>query len=317
MSGARSSPGAVLICVSALLLVAINCVLAIQRTAITSDEIIHIPAGYYAWVKGEYRMNAEHPPLAKMWSAIPLVFFLPRDEGPAEASGNFSARGGKFYTHFWEVNRDAFLRIWFWTRTAMVGFTIALGILLFIATRRWFGPRAAVFAILLYALEPTILGHGKLVHTDIAASFMYLLFFFVADGYRRTPSTWRALLLGVVTGLALLTKFSMIILLPVLAAIFISRLWQARGNPNERTRAEPSDPCKRRAGTHDSGGIWVSQCAAGPGCPVDRIAGRASLPGSAYDPDSLACISHRLPFRNIRCGVPQQRRALFVDSRQV
>jgi len=213
---------------------AANCVLAIHRTGLTSDEVIHIPAGYYSLTTGEYRMNAEHPPLAKMWSALPLLLFLPNDEGPADAPGNFSQRGGQFYGHFWRVNQGVFQRIFFWARTAMVAFAIVLGILLFVATRRWFGSAAAVFSVLLYSLEPTILGHGRLVHTDIPAAFMYLLFFVALDGYRRNPSTSRALGIGLVTALAILTKFSMIVLLPVLSAFFLVRLWQLRGNHKAR-----------------------------------------------------------------------------------
>jgi 4-amino-4-deoxy-L-arabinose transferase-like glycosyltransferase len=222
----------VLISGAALLVMAANCVLAIHRTGLTGDEVIHIPAGYYSLTAGEYRMNAEHPPLAKMWSALPLILFLPHDKGPANAPGNFSQRGSQFYGHFWSVNQDSFQGIFFWARAAMVAFTVALGILLFLATHRWFGSVAAVFAVLLYSLEPTILGHGRLVHTDIPAALMYLLFFVVLDRYRRNPSTLWALGIGLVTAFALLTKFSMIVLLPVLGVFFLIRLWRFRGTPN-------------------------------------------------------------------------------------
>jgi hypothetical protein len=50
----------------------------------------------------------KHPPLAKMWSALPLILFLPQDQGPAEATGNFSERGSQFYGHFWSVYRDTY-----------------------------------------------------------------------------------------------------------------------------------------------------------------------------------------------------------------
>jgi len=226
----RLSP-TVLISGAALILMAANCILAIQRTGLTSDEVIHIPAGYYSLTTREYRMNAEHPPLAKMWSALPLILFVPHDDGPENASGNFSQRGGQFLSHFWAVNETAFQRIFFWARTAMVAITVALGILLFLATRLWFGPIAAVFAVLMYTFEPTILGHGRLVHTDIPAAFMYLLFFFTLDGYSRNPSRLRALGIGLVTAAALLTKFSMIVLLPVLAVFVLVRLWRMQRPP--------------------------------------------------------------------------------------
>jgi 4-amino-4-deoxy-L-arabinose transferase-like glycosyltransferase len=171
-------------------------------------------------------MNAEHPPLAKMVAAIPLLFFVPRDTGPAEGPWNFSERGANFYNHFWSINRAMFLSIWFWARTAMLVFTIALGGLLFWATRRWFGSTAAIFAILIYSLEPTILGHAKVVHTDVPAACVYLLFFVTLYAYAEQPILRKAVLLGLVTGLALVTKFSMVVLLPVLAVFFLFKARQ-------------------------------------------------------------------------------------------
>src|SRR6185436_10538640 len=109
----------------------------------------------------------------------------------------------------------------FWARAAMLVFAIALGVLLFWATRQWFGSTAAVFAILLYSLEPTILGHSKIVHTDIPAAFVYLLFFVVVYAYAARPVLRNAILVGIVTGVALATKFSMIVLLPFLATYFL------------------------------------------------------------------------------------------------
>jgi len=218
--------GPTLICIAALAFMTLNCIFAIEKTSITADEVIHIPAGYYSLTAGEYRMNAEHPPVAKMVAAIPLLFFVPQDTGPADAPGNFSERGAHFYNHFWDRNRIAFVSIWFWARAAMLIFAIALGALLFVTTRRWFGSTAAVFAILLFSLEPTILGHAKIVHTDIAAAFVYLLFFVVLYAYADRPTLRNATLLGLATGLALATKFSMVVLLPVLAAYFLFHIWR-------------------------------------------------------------------------------------------
>src|SRR4051794_15464564 len=37
------------------------------------DETSHLPAGYTYWKTGDFRMNPEHPPLAKLWAALPLL----------------------------------------------------------------------------------------------------------------------------------------------------------------------------------------------------------------------------------------------------
>ena len=64
-------------------------------------------------------------------------------------------------------------------RVMMIVLALGLGILTFAFTRSLFGPRAAVIAVALYTLEPTVLGHGRIVHTDLPGAFAFLFFFFV------------------------------------------------------------------------------------------------------------------------------------------
>src|SRR3979490_3270921 len=70
------------VCAALLLLMAVNLVAAISRKSITNDEVVHIPAGYYHLVAGDFQLNKEHPPLVKMWATLPLLFVQP-DEPPA------------------------------------------------------------------------------------------------------------------------------------------------------------------------------------------------------------------------------------------
>jgi 4-amino-4-deoxy-L-arabinose transferase-like glycosyltransferase len=101
----------------------------------------------------------------------------------------------------------------------MIVLTLALGILIFFYARSLFGSRAGAIALALFTLEPTVLAHGRIVHTDLPVALAFLLFFFVLRIYLRARTTRNALLLGLATGLALLTKFSMIVLLPVLVCL--------------------------------------------------------------------------------------------------
>jgi hypothetical protein len=222
-------------CTCLLLLMAVNLLGAIFRKSITNDEIVHIPAGYYHLVAGDFQLNNEHPPLVKMWAALPLLFIQPVEPAPPDDSNaNFSARTWSFHQEFWNANRERFLTIGFWPRVMMVPVTVALGVVIFFFTRRLFGPRAAVFAVALFSLEPTILAHGRIVHTDVPAALAYLFFFFTLFRYSEAP-TWRqAILLGTVTALALLTKFSMLVLAPVLLCYAIACLWKTRLNSAQR-----------------------------------------------------------------------------------
>jgi hypothetical protein len=204
-----------------LLLMAINMFAAISHKGITNDEIVHIPAGYYHLVAGDFQLNNEHPPLVKMWAALPLLLIQPQEAPPtaAEKQGVFNGLTWSYEHRFWQNNVTQFGRILFWTRAMMIVLTIGLGILIFAYARSLFGPRAAVIAVALYTLEPTVLAHGRLVHTDLPAAFAFLFFFFALRIYLKARTTRNALLLGLAGGLALLTKFSMIVLLPVLGCL--------------------------------------------------------------------------------------------------
>lgn len=220
-----------------LLLMAVNMFAAISHKGITNDEIVHIPAGYYHLVAGDYQLNNEHPPLIKMWAALPLLLIQPQEAPPTEAEkqGVFNGLTWSYEHRFWQANIAQFGRILFWTRAMMIVLTVGLGVLIFSFARALFGPRAGVIAVALYTLEPTVLAHGRLVHTDLPAAFAFLLFFFVLRIYLKARTTRTALLLGLATGLALLTKFSMIVLLPVLAGLaLLGLLFASRLKENRR-----------------------------------------------------------------------------------
>jgi len=225
------------VCATLLVVLAANLLTAISRKSITNDEIVHIPAGYYHLVDGSFQLNNEHPPLVKMWAALPLLFIQPDEPPPlTNADENFSERTWEFHARFWQANRARFVAICFWTRAMMVPLALVLGALIFLYARKLFGEAAAIFAVALYVLEPTVLAHARIVHTDVPAALAYLSFFYALHLYADARTTRRALLLGLVGGLALVTKFSMVVILPILAAALLIFRWQGRGEGGKKSR---------------------------------------------------------------------------------
>src|SRR4030095_7179410 len=51
----------------------------------TIDEPVHLLGGYYYLKWGDFRVNPEHPPLVKMWAALPLLWMNIRDPRPANS----------------------------------------------------------------------------------------------------------------------------------------------------------------------------------------------------------------------------------------
>jgi len=210
-----------------LFLMAVNlCSLAATKT-ITNDEVVHIPPGYHYLRARDFRLNPEHPSLMKMWASLPLLVIKP-ERGSTSGAPNqdWGQRTLTTSMNFWRVNRDRYKAISFWARLPMIAITLALGVLIFIYGRQLFGARAAALSVALFSLEPTLLGHGWIVHTDIAAAFGYLLFFFSLQHFCRAPTFRRAVYFGLAAGFALLTKFSLVIIVPVFLIALGYAIWR-------------------------------------------------------------------------------------------
>jgi dolichyl-phosphate-mannose-protein mannosyltransferase len=199
-----------------LMVMGVNLFSQAARKSLTNDELVHIPSGHRYLVAADFRFNPEHPPLAKLWAALPLPFVHLRYTQPDERSNQDYLQFTQTYsTEFWQLNEHRWWAITFSSRLPMVVITLALGALIFTYAKTFFGRRAALFAVAMFAVEPTMLAHGWIVHTDIPAAFAYLLFFFTLQRYLMGPTFRRAVWLGLATGIALATKFSLAIVLPI------------------------------------------------------------------------------------------------------
>ena len=211
-----------LFCAALLLLMAANMISVIARKSITIDEWVMIPAGYYHLTAGDYRPVNEHPPFAKLLSAAPLL--LADTKAPSIDSQHphdYEYFLGLFQ-NFWRMNAAQVDYLSFWARMPLIAVTILLGALVFVFARRHWGERVALFAVALFALEPTMLAHGRVVQTDVPSALAFLLFVFAFYEYLKAPNARRAGYVGLAAGLAAVTKFSMIVLGPVLGITFIA-----------------------------------------------------------------------------------------------
>jgi hypothetical protein len=226
------------ICAVLLAIMSLQMFAVISRKSITLDEIVMTPAAYYHLAAGNFQLVNEHPPLAKVIAGIPLLFIQPNEVKPDQIVGEPGSNREKwsYEERFWENNPNLFESLSFWSRVPAIMLTVLLGLLIFKLARELFGPLAAVLAIALFALEPTVVAHGRVVQTDIPAAFGYLLLFFTMYRYARNLTFKNVAWIGAAAGVALLAKFSMLLAGPVLAVFFGWLLWRARkSDPGRRT----------------------------------------------------------------------------------
>ncbi|HEX8338250.1 MAG TPA: glycosyltransferase family 39 protein, partial [Pyrinomonadaceae bacterium] len=151
--------------------------------------------------------------------AAPLVLLGAEAPAVGEGARDYEYFLGRF-EEFWRMNADRLDYLCFWARVPAVALALALGALVFVFARRHWGGRAALFAVTLYALEPTLLAHGRVVQTDVPSALALLLFSFALYEYLRAPAAGRAACVGAAAGFAAVTKFSMVALGPVLCVAF-------------------------------------------------------------------------------------------------
>src|SRR6266851_3922754 len=120
---------------------------------------------WYHLAAGNFQLVNEHPPLAKIIVGIPLLFVQPNEVKPEQIHGAPGSIPEKwsYAERFWEDNPDRFESLSFWPRIPLIILTVALGLLIFRFSRELFGPLAAVLSVALFALEPTVLAHGRVV----------------------------------------------------------------------------------------------------------------------------------------------------------
>jgi len=106
-------------------------------------------------------------------------------------------------------------------RTAMLIYPLLLGALIFMYARRYFGRLPAAAALFLFATNPTVLAHSSLITTDVCAACTFFLAFLACKWALDSSAVWRGVLAGGALGLALLAKYTGILLIPLLLLLFL------------------------------------------------------------------------------------------------
>ena len=214
--------------------------LSMQNFSPAYDEITHLPSGFSYLKTGELKLNPEHPPLIKMLAATPLLFLnLKFDFNDPNLAGS--------KTDEWQFGRDLLFnngtdRVIFWGRIPVMLLSVLLGWYVFKWGKELFGYRAGVIGLFIYALMPNIIAHAQFVTMDLgvtAFSFiaMYHLWKFIVPVPRLSVvetkskmnglgATRHLIFAGLFLGLALGSKFSAVLLMPIsliLLAIYIQK----------------------------------------------------------------------------------------------
>lgn len=187
------------------------------------DEIPHVGAGYSYATKGDYRLNPEHPPLAKDVAGL-VLSLLPINQSAfstqywtSDINGQWNF--GRSLVYNPANNVDLITRT---AKTAMLLFFVLSAVLIYKWSNKKYGPRAAFIATLLFSFSPTVLAHSRFVTTDMPALFGVLLGTYFFINFLEKPNREKFWLAAIAFGVAQLTKFSAVLLAPLFVLMVIA-----------------------------------------------------------------------------------------------
>ncbi|MDO8610148.1 MAG: glycosyltransferase family 39 protein [bacterium] len=160
------------------------------RESPTYDEITYVEDGYQFLVNQDFRFDPFSPPLAKEIIALPALINK-------------------------VVLRDLVI---FWPRMMVILFTIALGIIVYLFSKRMFGNLAGKLALAFYIFEPNILANGHYATADLIFTFFLVLSLFIFWSWKNKFTNRRIVIFSVILGMLMSTKITSIpfLILPII-----------------------------------------------------------------------------------------------------
>lgn len=229
-----------------------------RQDSATVDETTFLSAGYTYWKGYRFTMVPEHPPLSQMLPAVPLLFmdlkYSPNARALLEGRVGYSWTRpwagpirawqelfpqGRDNWYFWALpesqlfgqmfvydgtnNGDAMM---FAGRVMQILLTLGVGVLIFCWIRWATGnDLAALAGLAAWVFNPNALAHGHLTTTDMGVTFGMTAATFAFARLLEKPSPRTAVICGAATGVALLMKFTAVILAPMFIVLALMQ-WQ-------------------------------------------------------------------------------------------
>lgn len=171
----------------------------------TFDEPFGLVNGL-AWLTGTAWYAETDPPLPLAWSALPLWAggrTVPSPDTPQPNVDAFKMGQALLYDMGNDPEQLIFLG------RLMISLTwLATGGIIWLWARRLYGDHGSLVAVALFATDPLGLSNAALIKNDLPCAFFWLASLYVFLRILEKPRWNKAVLLGLLWGLALTTKFN-------------------------------------------------------------------------------------------------------------
>lgn len=210
-----------------LLLYIFQAVSASTQESNTFDEALHLTTGYLYWTHSDTQLWPDNGIFAQAWASLPLLAdHLKVSQVPPNPSREM---GGweQGYDFFYLMGNDPATML-FQGRLLISLLGAALGMLVFFWSKELFGTGAGFISLLLFIFCPTMLAHGALVTTDMAATLGFFSATFTFWKLTHVVSGRNLLFCIVCLGCLILSKMSSPLIFPIFLLILLVRLFSSR-----------------------------------------------------------------------------------------
>lgn len=186
----------------------------------TFDEPVYVSAGLAGILHHDLTLNDEHPILPKVVAALPVLLVHP----VVPPNGRWNSNDERTYSAaFLNAQRQAgtLRSVTFSSRLVPLLESVALGLVLFALGRDLFGRAAGALAGSLWLLSPLVLGLSHLDVLDVSFALAVGCWSWALLRWLRRPTTRRTVVLGLATGVAVLTDVTGLLLVVLASATIV------------------------------------------------------------------------------------------------
>jgi hypothetical protein len=190
----------------------------------TIDESSHIGAAVSLIEAKKLVAPGSHPPLARLVAAIPLWLDgarLPQCRG--QTTIGTEDLGYALGTQVLYHSAKPYSTLLIHARLAMLIFPAIALLYVFLLGRMLLGEPAATLAAIFFSVDPTLLGYGFWVGNDLASCAGCLAATYHGLRWLTQPTWPRASVAAIAVGLAISTKFSCLLVIPLLLLLALAR----------------------------------------------------------------------------------------------
>ena len=206
------------IAVALVLVASIRIIATYKVFSHTYDEPAHIACGMEWLDKGVYQWEPQHPPLARVATALGPYLLGTRCQNTPNVELTSMTHEGLailYYGHHYDLTLEM-------ARLGVLPFFWIACLVVYWWGRRYFSGSVAVVAVFLFSFLPPVLAHAGLATTDMALTAFLGAAFLTGLIWVERPTPGHAALFGASTGMAMLSKFSTLAFFPAGAGLALA-----------------------------------------------------------------------------------------------